>query len=169
MPSKSTTETAVERTLRDFGVNTLPVPVDKIAKSLGAELRYSPLDNELSGMIFIKNNIPIIGVNSLHHPNRQRFTIAHEVGHLVMHREKLSSGVHVDKIFERGVLATFGRDQDEIDANRFAAWLLVPKEFLEREIVSERFDIDDDRPMERLAKLFRVSRQALEFRIQNLR
>jgi Zn-dependent peptidase ImmA (M78 family) len=119
-------------------------------------------------MIFIKDGVPIIGVNSLHHPNRQRFTIAHEIGHLVMHRNKLSSTVHVDKIFERGVLATLGSDQDEIEANRFAAELLIPRAFLEKEITDESFDIDDDRPMERLAKLFRVSRQMLEFRFQNL-
>ena len=169
MPNKSKTEQAVEKTLSDFGVKAPPVPVDRIAKWLGAELRYSPLDNELSGMIFIKEGTPIIGVNSLHHPNRQRFTIAHEIGHLVMHREKLSSAVHVDKVFHRGVLATLGTDQDEVDANRFAAELLVPRHFLDKEIAGESFDIDDDRPMERLAKLFRVSRQTLEFRFQNLR
>jgi Zn-dependent peptidase ImmA (M78 family) len=162
-------ETAAEATWKAFGTRGPPVLVDKIAKSLGAELRYSPLDDELSGMIFIKDGTPIIGVNSLHHPNRQRFTIAHEIGHLVLHRAKLSSAVHVDKVFQRGVVATLGTDQDEIDANRFAAALLIPKAFLDAATAGERFDIDDDRPMERLAKLFRVSRQMLEFRFQNLR
>ena len=63
----------VEALLKQFGVRALPVPVDKIAKGLGAQLRYSPLDEELSGMIYISDDTPIIGVNSLHSPNRQRF------------------------------------------------------------------------------------------------
>ena len=62
--------------LEKCGFHKIPIPVERIAKSLGAQVRYSPLDEELSGMVFIKDGIPIIGVNSLHHPNRQRFTIA---------------------------------------------------------------------------------------------
>jgi Zn-dependent peptidase ImmA (M78 family) len=56
------------------------VPVDRIAKGLGAQLRFSPLDEELSGMIYISDGTPIIGINSLHHPNRQRFSIGYEIG-----------------------------------------------------------------------------------------
>jgi Zn-dependent peptidase ImmA (M78 family) len=37
-------------------------------------------------MIYISDGMPIIGINSLHHPNRQRFSIGHEIGHLVLHR-----------------------------------------------------------------------------------
>jgi Zn-dependent peptidase ImmA (M78 family) len=169
MPNKEKPEEAAARVLKDYGVKAAPVPVEKIAKSLGAELRYSPLDDELSGMVYIKDGADIIGVNSLHHINRQRFTIAHEIGHLTLHREHMSSAVHVDKIFQRGILATLGSDQFEIEANRFAAALLIPDEFLKNEVSDERFDIDDDRPMDRLAKLFKVSRQMLEYRIQNFR
>lgn len=82
-----------------FGMNAMPVPVERIARALGAQLRYSPLDNEISGMIFIRDGAPIIGVNSLHHPHRQRFTIAHEIGHLELHRDELAASVHVDKSF----------------------------------------------------------------------
>ena len=64
----------VEKILNDFGVRAPPVPVDRIAKGLGAQLRFSPLDEELSGMIYISGGTPIIGVNSLHPPNRQRFS-----------------------------------------------------------------------------------------------
>jgi Zn-dependent peptidase ImmA (M78 family) len=84
MPSKRSAnlQTQVQDLLTKAGIHSLPVPVDKIAKCLGAEVRFSPLDDELSGMIYINEGTPIIGVNSLHHPNRQRFTIAHEIGHL---------------------------------------------------------------------------------------
>lgn len=85
--------------LEELKINQQPVPVEKVARHLGAQIRFSPLDNEISGMIFIKDGVPIIGVNSLHHPNRQRFTIAHECGHLVLHRERLTQEVHIDKKF----------------------------------------------------------------------
>jgi len=101
MSSKQSAEpnARVEEILTRFGIRSLPMPVDRIAKSLGAQLRFSPLDEELSGMIYINENTPIIGVNSLHHPNRQRFTIAHEIGHLELHRNLIFGKVHVDKQF----------------------------------------------------------------------
>lgn len=156
--------------LERCGIQNIPVPVDKIAKSLGAQVRFSALDMELSGMIFIKSSIPIIGVNALHHPNRQRFTIAHELGHLELHREIISNEVHVDKgfpILMRDPKSATGTEEMEIQANRFAAELLMPAAWLEPAIADKKFDIDDDKPLEELARKFKVSRQALEYRIRN--
>lgn len=159
---------AAEKVVRDFGVKSAPVPVDRIAKSLGAILRFSPLDEELSGMIHIKDNVPIIGVNSLHHPHRQRFTIAHEIGHLVLHKHLITESVHVDKAFPvlmRGVTSALGTDAVEIEANAFASQLLIPQLLLDQVKLAGSFDIDDDSPMEELAKKFRVSRKVVEFRL----
>ncbi len=170
-PRRINRRTQAEKILQDHGVRTPPVPIDKIAKSLGAELRFSPLDDELSGMIYIKDGVPIIGVNSLHHPNRQRFTIAHEIAHLVLHKDLITASVHVDKDFPvlmRGTTASLGTDETEIDANNFAAELLIPKYLLDQARTGKTFDIDDDRPMEALAKKFRVSKKMLEYRITNL-
>jgi len=142
--------------------------VDRIAKSLGAIVRFSPLDEELSGMIHIKDNVPIIGVNSLHHPHRQRFTVAHEIGHLVLHRHLITASVHVDKAFPvlmRGVTSALGTDPVEIEANAFASQLLIPTFLLDQVMGREPVDIDDDSPMEELAKRFRVSRKMVEFRL----
>src|SRR4051794_26361057 len=90
---------SAEAVLTRVGIKSLPAPVEKIAKSLGAQVRFAAFDNELSGMIHIKDGLPIIGVNALHHPNRQRFTIAHELGHLELHRDMITAAVHVDKEF----------------------------------------------------------------------
>ncbi len=157
--------------LDDQDVTSAPVPVEKIARSLGAQVRHSPLDEELSGMIYINGNTPIIGVNSLHHRNRQRFTIAHEIAHLVLHRDMISNQVHVDRRFPvlmRDAKSAAGTERMEIDANRFAAELLMPSFLLAQMLKKKGFDIDDDEPLERLASKFRVSRQALEFRIRNM-
>jgi len=164
-------EIRAQDVLERFNIRTLPVPVEKIARSLGAQVRFSPLDDELSGMIYIKDEVPIIGVNSMHHPNRQRFTIAHEIGHLVMHRERLAGTVHVDKQFTvlmRGAVAASGKERIEIEANGFAAALLVPRLFLDQALAGRKFDIDDEGPLEELARKFRVSRQMMEYRIGNL-
>ncbi|MBX5167027.1 MULTISPECIES: ImmA/IrrE family metallo-endopeptidase [unclassified Rhizobium] len=160
-----------QKVLDGMGLKTGPIPVERIAKSLGAQLRFSPLDDELSGMIYIKDGVPIIGVNALHHPNRQRFTIGHEIGHLLMHRSLLSNVVHVDKQFPilmRDQLSSAGSDSIEVQANKFAAALLMPAGVLREELASMSFDIDDSAPLEALAKKFKVSRQAVEFRIRSL-
>lgn len=150
-------------------IDAPPVPVEKIAKWLGAQIVYRPLDAELSGMISIRESVPIIGVNSQHHPNRQRFTIAHELGHLALHRDAIEDRVHVDKKFRvlmRDSNAASGVERMEIEANLFAAEFLMPLPLLDP--LLGRHDIDDDKPLERLARQFRVSKQALEYRIRHL-
>jgi Zn-dependent peptidase ImmA (M78 family) len=176
MPPKNQTPESRAQELRErLKLGTIPVPVDRIGRALGAVIRYSPLDEELSGMIYIKNGQPIIGVNALHHPNRQRFTIAHEIGHLEMHRHLITEQIHVDKEFQVGLSrlnrdskSALGTEKEEIEANRFAAALLVPESFLEEALAAKPFDIDDDAPIEALAKKLKVSRQMLEYRISNL-
>lgn len=166
-----------QQILADHNIRSFPVPVDKIARRLGAQLRFSPLDDELSGMIYFKDNTPIIGVNALHHPNRQRFTIAHEIGHLELHRDIISASgaVHVDKqfpvlipILNRDSTSATGTDRIEIQANQFASELLMPRNLLEQALGGKPIDIDDEGPLEALAKKIRVSKQALEYRMRNL-
>ena len=157
--------------LTQLRITTPPVPLDKIAKHLGALVRYSPLDGDISGMIYIKDNVPVIGINSLQHPNRQRFTLAHECGHLVLDRELLTKEVHVDKQFtvlRRDDRSATGSELIEIRANRFAAELLMPKDMLLKALGNQTPDIDDPALIEKLAQTFRVSADAMRFRIINL-
>jgi Zn-dependent peptidase ImmA (M78 family) len=177
VPSQPNADPAVRvaEILNTFGIRNPPVPVDKIAKGLGAQLRFSPLDEELSGMIYISDGTPIIGINSLHHPNRQRFSIGHEIAHLVLDRPLISSKVHVDKEFRvsavrlnRDAISALGTEAIEIRANQFAAELLMPTAWFIEALESMAFDIDNEGPLDELARKFRVSRQALDYRIRNL-
>lgn len=166
-------ETEAQSLLDELDMNTLPISVDKIAKSLGAQLRYSPLDSELSGMIYIKDGVPIIGVNALHHPNRQRFTIAHEIAHLCLHRDHITNAVHVDKgfavpVLKRDAASATGTERLEIEANQFAAALLIPRRMLDQLLAEARIDIESEGALEQFAKKFKVSKAMLEFRIRNL-
>ncbi len=161
----------VQSLLNDHDVGAPPVPVERIAKSLDCELRYSPLDDELSGMIFVHEDTPIIGVNALHHPTRQRFTIAHECGHLILHKQQITKEVHVDKAFPmlmRDSVSAAGVDEMEIEANLFAAELLMPRDLLAQALGNKPFDIDDESAVSTLARSFRVSPSAMRFRLGNL-
>ena len=156
--------------LRRLDIRNVPIPVEKIAKAVGAQVISSPLDGELSGMVFVNENQIIIGVNSLHHPNRQRFTISHEIGHIQLHRGIISSQIHVDKKFTvllRSPNSASGTNRLEIEANRFASELLMPEWAVHRVLEQAEIDMDDDEAITVLARKFRVSRQAFQYRLMN--
>ena len=109
----------------------------------------------------------VIAVNPAHHPNRQRFTIAHELGHFFFH-----AGIeeHVDKDFRvswrRTADSPPGVDWQEITANRFAAELLMPTRFLTSDLDTIR-NIDK-RAVTLLALRYKVSPEAMKIRLSNL-
>ena len=163
----STLRPLVNRLLEDCDICDAPVPVAEIAKHLGAKIRYSPFDGELAGMLVRSDdNEAVIGVNSAHHINRQRFTIAHELGHFCLHKGK---DVHIDRSFRvnrRDKRSAQAIDPIEIEANRFAAELLMPHDMILKDIIE--FDIEDDEELKELADKYQVSVQALTLRINNL-
>lgn len=163
----STLRGYVTKLLDDCDIRDAPVPIEDVAEFLDAEIRYSPFAGELAGILVrSEDGRAVIGVNSAHHFNRQRFTIAHECGHLLLHKGK---DVHIDRSFrvnrrdERSAQAV---DPIEIEANRFAAELLMPYSMIQNDIVE--FDIEDDEVLKDLAEKYQVSLQALTFRINNL-
>jgi Zn-dependent peptidase ImmA (M78 family) len=152
--------------LQEQGIGAAPVKVDRIARSLGIRLQFAPFGTELSGMAHIKNGICIIGVNSLHHPNRQRFTIAHEIGHFRMHRPLLKSKVHIDRaVLRRDSRSSRGDQVIEIQANRFASELLVPENLLSAMLGDRIVDIEDQETVAAIAKRFRVSEAVAKYRL----
>lgn len=155
---------AARGVLKEHGVASAPVPVERIARHLGVRVQYAPLDNDLSGMAHIREGVVIVGVNSLHAPNRQRFTLAHELGHVVLHREILEDNVHVDRVLLRDRDSSAGLYREEIEANAFASELLMPAAFLDAMLGGRQVILDDDEEISTLAKKFRVSESAMRFR-----
>ena len=154
-----------------LGLKAPPVPVEKVAKGLGVKIEYNPFDDELSGMAFLRDGKPIIGVNSNHHPNRQRFTIAHELGHIMLHRSRLDAVVMVDKsknFLPRDSNSAEGTDPVEIQANAFASELLMPAQLVRKVLSESQRDLNDDEYLIALAKRFRVSLPAFQFRLEQL-
>ena len=153
--------------LQEFGASEAPIPVEDIAHWLGAHVRYSPFDGELAGMLVRGEGDTVIGVNSLHHVNRQRFTIAHECGHLLLHK----GDVHIDRSFRvnrRDSVSSQAIDPKEIEANRFAAEILMPSEMLLEDLVEYDIDVEDENQIRELARKYGVSVQAMTHRITNL-
>jgi Zn-dependent peptidase ImmA (M78 family) len=151
--------------LKKLGISNPPVPVEAIARKLKAELRYLAYDGQLSGMIFREGDRTIIGVNALHHPNRQRFTVAHELGHMILHAE---TPLFIDKQFKMTRAdRKEGEDwvPEEIEANRFASELLVPTDFLRRDVDHITLDVEDQHQIEILARRYRVSIPMMTIRI----
>jgi Zn-dependent peptidase ImmA (M78 family) len=128
-----------------------------------------PFDGEVSGLIYRqKAERPVIGVNSLHSLTRQRFTIAHELAHLVLHKDE---ELHVDEQYPirfRDKTSSKAVDRTEIEANQFAAELLMPYDFLVAEINQLRDGISADEGIRLLAEKFIVSEQAMTFRLSGL-
>lgn len=171
----------VEKILKAQGITKPPIPVDRIAQARGARLRYVPYDGEMSGMLAREDGNIVIGINALHPKTRQRFTIAHELGHLELgHLDVLyESGLHVDRNFRnfrdtprreirRDELSSQAVDIAEIEANAFAAELLMPTQMIEREVRKYGVDPDDDELIHSMAKKYHVSMQAMTFRLAKL-
>lgn len=165
-------ERKAREVVEEHGSNELPVNVEEIAKSLGVTVVADPSSSDdISGFFILDEGQPIIGVNAKHSPARQRFTIAHELGHYLLHRP--GEGVaYVDKAFLvkfRNAESSSGEYSEEIEANLFAAELLMPHSEIQKAISQcSTFDAHDDDRISELANRFGVSQQALLIRLGNL-
>lgn len=163
--------TLVQRLLAEHHVRSAPVPVADIANALGVEVQETSAEDDLSGFLYRdrKRNSAIIGVNAEHHPNRRNFTAAHELGHYLLHD---FDDVHVDRDFKvwlRNDASSKGTDIEEKEANLFAAELLMPAHFLQRDVEKiGTIDLMDENVLQELAGTYGVSTQAMTFRLAYL-
>ena len=80
--------------------------------------------------------------------------------------------IHVDRRFQiqlRDENSSKGESEEEREANLFAAELLIPVQFIQKEFVAiEGLEIEDDSAIAQLAKNYQVSNQAMTFRLSYL-
>jgi len=166
--SASTAEQRATRVLEDHSIDKPPVPVALLAELVGANVVYQPFEGEVSGMLYREQGHSVLGVNSAHGQTRQRFTIAHEIGHLVLHEGK---PVFVDSFGGRINLRDGTSDSQEVEANAFAAELLMPKAFVQEavnDVIIRGGGASPSQLVGELAKRFRVSKESMNYRLQNL-
>jgi Zn-dependent peptidase ImmA (M78 family) len=164
-------QSIVKELLQTTSVDKPPIPVERIARLCDAQLRFDPFEGDISGILYHEGGKAIIGVNSLHSATRQRFTIAHEIGHLKLHDK---SELYVDRDFRvyRDEHSSRATNKLEIEANKFAAELLMPEEMIRNDWTDHgillSYDYENDEYIHKLAKRYKVSLQAMIFRLMNL-
>ncbi|NVK16331.1 MAG: ImmA/IrrE family metallo-endopeptidase [Rhodobacteraceae bacterium] len=162
---------AISKLRADGYLSSVPVDPEKIAEDLGIEVVFANFDDsvadDISGFIDFEvtndNDSKFkaqIVVNSETSVRRQLFTIAHELGHFLMHRDWAESENYVvlprsNNYFESS------KPAEEIEADAFAADLLVPLSELEK--VYKHYDLVE------LADLFMVSEEVISYRIKALK
>ncbi|WP_298060566.1 ImmA/IrrE family metallo-endopeptidase [uncultured Helicobacter sp.] len=135
-------------------VNQLfPIDPILIAKAMGLEVFTAALPRNVSGQIFYKEKK--IFVEQTDFITRQIFSVAHELGHYMLHNDGTSHTSLRDTTTSQGI------DVKEIEANCFAANLLMPKDEVLR-LVGLGFAVDS------MASYFGVSPIAMEYRLSNL-
>jgi transcriptional regulator with XRE-family HTH domain len=150
---------AAKELLAKANISAPPVPVDDLARRCGARLVSRRFDDALSGLLIEVDGRALIAVNNLQSHVRQRFTIGHELGHLLLgHHDRF----HIDL----GPNAEHGTPpgydwRSERAANDFAAELLMPTP-----MVHDAFTHQPS--VTALAELFRVSELAMGYRLANL-
>lgn len=155
--------------LEGVGVDSPPVPVRRVAEHLDVKVRPSEFGDNVSGLLTLEGERPTIGYNSQHSEVRRRFTIAHEIGHFIRHHETSTLFIEkgYGKVFFRNDRSSEGEYTRELEANAFAASLLMPEAMLREEISRRDFDLAEENVLSELAELFKVSRQAMTYRLAN--
>lgn len=162
-PYRSAAENSAERAKAEAVIaqhqSSFPVNVSAVARDLGIAVYSDPtLADNISGVLRKDSNFGgssgyLILVKASHPPARQRFTVAHEIGHFVLHRREINDGIEDDE-FYRALPGPLERQ-----ANEFAADLLMPWPLISRLQDEGVTKLDD------MAKRLGVSKQALAIRL----
>jgi Zn-dependent peptidase ImmA (M78 family) len=151
----------IEEKLEILNMHTKKVPVETIslANNLGIHVYYVDWPTNASGKIEREAKLGgksglAIFVNKNHHPNRRRFTIAHELAHFILHPEQIGDGIFDDGLYRSG-LST----KTEAEANKMAADILMPRPVLREKIAAGLNSV------KALADEFKVSPSAMSIRL----
>lgn len=143
--------------LTSNGLWSIPLNIEAALKYYGMRIFYEDM-GDLSGYLEKRSTGWIAGVNTYQSEQRQRFTLAHELGHFCLHNH-LISGSHKEKIFFRSAVT----DHMEKEANEFASDLLIPKVALLEQIRS------GNNKLSNLASYFNVSLDAMRYKAFRLK
>lgn len=146
------TREMARKVIKKYGVTEPGTPLENIARGEGLTIFYRKWPNSVSGLLLRSERV--IGVNASHHPNRQRFSIAHELGHYFLGHSVANYGTSIT--LDNPPLG----DEDSSDAiqnreaDEFANEVLVPLPII-REAVKTVKDIES------LSEMFKVSREVM--------
>lgn len=158
--------------IADHQISQPPARVEQLAEALGFQIARHRFDGPESGFALRDGKRSIIGVNIQTSRRRQRFTIAHELGHLLMHEGRpLTVDQAVLRVDLRNEVSSMATDLQEIEANTFAATLLMPEEVVldyTTVLMRSNTEISRDDLITKLARTFDVSVEAMGYRLISL-
>lgn len=171
-------ENIATKTLIDYNLLKAPIDLERLAKKLKISIEEQDLDDDISGFLLKNNGKATVGINMYHADVRKRFTLAHEIGHFKLHN--IESPIFVDYSYKGSMLRSkesnkiFRRNNNDVnptmekEANFFAANLLMPKMLVKEEIEKLNNSLDYDNKVSKLAEVFEVSTQAMDYRLKSL-
>lgn len=144
-----------------------PVRLGELARELGiAGIKISSMQTGLSGQITREHDQYLIRVNRNEARERQRFTIAHELAHFLLHRHIIDSSP--DGITDNVLYRSGAPEVVEYEANRLAAEIVMPLKAVKRVLSEEFRNVVTEATIESLAARFQVSKAAMEIRLSNI-
>jgi Zn-dependent peptidase ImmA (M78 family) len=179
----------IDKTIEEFNSSKeindqIPVNIVEKIKEQNIELNELCYDlhDEVLGEIKKENGKYKINIQGYDFSYRRRFTMAHELGHYILHKdlldeEGLDDGLSYETMYRKNAKIS---SQHEIKANQYAIELLVPKQLIERivsslnkipeihKIINENGEPNNHNLIEYLSDKFQVSKIALTFRLKNI-
>lgn len=147
--------------IREF-TSEVPVRIGAMAGALGLEVKLVTLPPNISGEIRPSDSAKAgfkIRINRHEMKSRQRYTIAHEIAHYLLHRDLIGAGI-TDNVLYRSTRS----DHIEHEANRLAADLLMPKHAI-LDAVTDHGGTVTLAVANELADIFDVSLPAMKIRL----
>lgn len=138
----------------------VPVKISTLAQDLGLKILSSTLPAGIAGELRPSGSGFVVRVNRHDSKGRQRFTVAHEIAHFLLHRDHIGVGI-TDDVLYRSSLS----DAREAEANRLAAEILMPADSVRRKL--ESLKCAEARVVD-LAESFQVSEAAMRIRLESL-
>lgn len=136
-----------------------PVDIEKMATDFGVEVHREDLGADVSGKIIKEKadgNVKFVIIsNSIEDDARQRFTIAHELSHFILHQNLIGDGITENTLYRNGL-----SNEVEDQANRLAMDMLMPMHLIEQLSNTENGSID------KIAKSLHVSLTTLMIRLK---
>lgn len=144
------------------------IDVIKIAESLGLRVMSVDFKNDGSANIVYNNDSEqfIIYVNSKQKKERQRFSIAHEIAHYLLHKNEIKEKGKVDRIGYDSL-----SNEQEREADKLAAQILIPENTIKKKLSELRHqenEIIKSNTVIELASYFKVSIAVIAIKLREL-
>ena len=150
--------------IKSLQENVMCVPIVKLCKEFGINVYMTNTETGISGAIIEKDNIYTIYVNMYEPRTRQRFTVAHELSHFLLHKDKIQGNLTdmVSTINTKIMYRSRLSNGIEAEANQLASEILMPNTLIDKYLEN------GVNTYKELADRLEVSESALRKRLKNL-